>query len=64
MFSFYLINVPLHWVFAAAYGFFLVVGCGGYSLGVIHGLLIAVASLVVEHGLKAPGFSSCSMQAQ
>ena len=50
-FSFYLINVLLHWVFAAAYGIFLVVECGGYSLVVIHGLLIAVASLVVEHGL-------------
>ena len=28
------------------------------------GLLIAVASLVAEHGLQVPGFSSCGMQAQ
>ena len=43
--------------------------CAGFSLVVVvmHGLLIAVASLVAEHGLwgtwasvvAAPGFSSC-----
>ena len=31
--------------------FFLVVMSGGYSLVVVSGLLIAVASLVAEHGL-------------
>ena len=32
-------------------GFSLVVVSGGYSLFVVHGLLIVVASLVAEHGL-------------
>ena len=35
-------------------GFSLVVASGGYSLVSVHGLLlIAVASLLVEHGLEA-----------
>ena len=42
----------LHWVFIAALRLSLVVVSGeGYSLAVVHGLLIAVASPVVEHGL-------------
>ena len=40
----------LHRVFVAARGLSLVVASGGYSVAV-HGLLIAVASLVAEHGL-------------
>ena len=32
-------------------GFSFVVSSGGYSLVMVHGLLIAVASLVVNHGL-------------
>ena len=40
----------LHWVFIAACGLSLVVESGGYSLAAVHGLLIAVAS-VVEHRL-------------
>ena len=32
-------------------GFSLVAQSGGYSLIVVHGLLIVVASLAVEHGL-------------
>ena len=40
----------LCWVFVAARGLSLVAASGGYSV-VVHGLLIAVASLVVEHGL-------------
>ena len=32
-------------------GFSLVAASGGYSLVVLHGLLIVVASLVGEHGL-------------
>ena len=32
-------------------GFFLVAASRGYSLVAMHGLLIAVASLVAEHGL-------------
>ena len=41
----------LHWVFIAARGLFS--SCGGRGLLVIavHELLIAVASLVAEHGL-------------
>ena len=39
----------------------LVVVSGGYSLVVVHGLLIAVISLVVEHGHV--GFGSCGTQA-
>ena len=31
----------------------------GYSLVVVHELLLAVASLVSEHGLGSAGFSSC-----
>ena len=39
--------------------------CGerGLLLVVVHGLLIAVASLVAEHGLLARGLSSCGLQA-
>ena len=35
----------------STYGLSLVVASGGYSLGVVHGLLIVVASLVAEYGL-------------
>ena len=50
--------------------FSLVVANGGYSLIVVHGLLITVASLVAEHRLKgsqasiaaACGLSSCDSQ--
>ena len=38
----------LRWVFIAARGLSLVVVSGGYSFVVVHGLLIAVASLVAE----------------
>ena len=39
--------------------------CGepGLLFVVVHGLLIAVASLVVEHGLQARGLSSCGSRA-
>ena len=40
----------LYWVFAA-HGLSLVVESGGYSLVVVCGLLIAVASLVASHRL-------------
>ena len=41
----------LHWVFVAVHGLFS--GCGKWELlfVAVHGLLIAVASLVAEHGL-------------
>ena len=44
----------LHWVFIAAWVFssFSKWGC---SLVVVHGLLIVVASLAVEHGLQVYG---------
>ena len=41
----------LCWVFLAAHGLSLVVESRGCSLVVVRGLLIAVASLVAEHGL-------------
>ena len=41
----------LCWVFVAAHGLSLVVASRGYSSVVVHRLLIAVASLVAEHGL-------------
>ena len=52
-------------------GFSLVSANGGYSLAVVSGLLIVVASLVAEHGLKgsqasiaaACWLSSCGSQA-
>ena len=45
------IYVWLHWVFIAAHGLSLVMMSRGYSLVAVRGLLIAVASLVMEHGL-------------
>ena len=39
-----------HGVFIAVHGLSLVVGSGVYFFAVVHGLLIAVASLVAEHG--------------
>ena len=41
----------LCWVFITVCGLSLVVAGGGSSLVVVHGLLVAVASQVVEHGL-------------
>ena len=41
----------LHWVFIAERGLSLVTASGGLLFVVVRGLLIAVASLVVEHGL-------------
>ena len=41
----------LRWVFVAARGLSLVGGEWGLLLVVVHGLLIAVASLVAEHEL-------------
>ena len=47
---FYFLLFWLRWVFVAACGLSLVAASGSYSVAV-HGLLIAVASLVAEHGL-------------
>ncbi|KAG5199358.1 hypothetical protein JEQ12_005837 [Ovis aries] len=41
----------LLWILMAVCGLSLVVKSGDYSLGVVHGPLIMVASQVVEHGL-------------
>ena len=41
----------LCWVFVAARGLFSSCGEWGLLLVAVHGLLIAVASLVAEHGL-------------
>ena len=43
----FLAVLRLHWCL----GFSLVADSRGYSLAVVHRLLIAVASLVAEHGL-------------
>ena len=48
--KFYLYVFCLCWVILAARAFFLVAVSGGYSLPEVLGLLIVVASLVVEHG--------------
>ena len=40
-------------------GFSLVVASRGYSLAAVHGLVIAVDSLV-EHGSRCMGFNSCT----
>ena len=42
----------LHWVFVAVHGFSLVAVVGGCPLVSVCGLLFAVVSLVVEHGLS------------
>ena len=50
--SFFLNYLLLHWVFGLlCAGFSLVAQSGGYSLIVVHGLLIVVAYPAVEHGL-------------
>ena len=49
-----LIYFWLHCVFMAACRLSLVLATRGYSQVAIHGLLIAVASLAVEHGLNCP----------
>lgn len=51
----------LGWVFVAAREFSAVVASGGYSVGSMHGLPIAVISLIMEHRCQCEGFSSCSM---
>ena len=45
-------------------GFSLVVVSGGYSVVAVHGLLIAMASLVVDTGSRHMDFSSCGLLAQ
>ena len=47
---FFKIYFWLRWVFVALRGLSLLAASGGYSVAV-RGLLIAVASLVAEHGL-------------
>ena len=41
----------LRWVFVAAHSLSLVVASRGLLFVAVHGLIIAVASLIVEHGL-------------
>ena len=48
-FIFYFLFFWLHWVFVAARGLSLVAVSWGLLFVAVHGLLIAVASLVVEH---------------
>ena len=58
-----LINFWLRWVFVAARGLSLVAASGGLLSIVVRGLLIAVASLVAEHGLQVCGLGSCGSRA-
>ena len=44
-------NFWLHWVLVAACGLSLVAASGGLLFVAMHGLLIVVSSLVVEHRL-------------
>ena len=53
----------LHWVFVAARGLFSSCGERGLLFVAVRGLLIAVASPVVERGLQARGLSSCGSRA-
>ena len=46
-----LLRWGLCWVFVATGRLSLVAGSRGYSLVVVHQLLVAVASLVAKHGL-------------
>ena len=52
----------LHWVFIAACRLFLVAASRGYSLAVVHGFLVSVASLVAELRLYGTGFGNCGSQ--
>ena len=45
------------------WAFSLAAESGGYFLAAMHGLLIAVASLVAEHRLQAHGLRSCTVRA-
>ena len=49
----------LYWVFVAVHRLFLVLASGGCSPVVVGGLLIAVVSLVAEHGLEVLGLNCC-----
>ena len=51
LFKFIYFYFWLRWVFVAARGLSLVAANGGVLVFAVHGLLIAVASLVAEHGL-------------
>ena len=53
----------LLWVFVAVQRLSLTVVSKGYSLAVVHGLLIAVLSLVAETGSRHMGFGSCGSHA-
>ena len=62
--NYYFIYFCLCWVFIAAQTFSLVGESGGYSLVMVCGLLILVASLVAEHRFyMARGLSRCGSRA-
>ena len=44
-------NFWLRWIFVAARRLSLVAASGGYDVAEVHGFLIAVASLAVDHRL-------------
>ena len=51
MYFFFLTCTHYLFIYFWLHGLSLVSECGGYSLVMVHQLLIAVASLIVEHGL-------------
>ena len=55
----WLLTTSLRYVLIRS-GFSLVAVGRGYSIIVMRGLLIVMASLVAEHGTRVRGLSSCS----
>ena len=53
----------LYYVFLAVYGLSLGAASRGYSLVAMHGLFVAVTSLVAELRLYGADFSNCGSQA-
>lgn len=53
----------LRWVFVTARGLSLVGASGGLLFLAMDGLLVAVASLVVQHSRRVCGCGSCDTQA-
>ena len=60
--AFGLIYLILSYAGSSACELSLVLESGGYSLGAVHRLLIAVAFLVAEHSSRHMGFSGGSSQ--
>ena len=57
-----MIGLDTRWVFLAVLGLSLVAVSGSYRPGVVHRLLIAVASLVVKH--RFSNYSSWALESR